>query len=362
MTAVAASEAARPRQTLEVLQAGRGLAALLVVFFHANTLFAADKYWGDELWSGFRMGHSGVDFFFVLSGFIIAHIHMGDVGRPERLGRFALKRLVRIYPVYWVALALMVAPLFVSAGFEPDASRSPIDILASAALWPTAESPHLKVAWTLRHEMLFYLLFASLLWARKAGLVLLGLWFGGCAIWTLIGTDVFPAAFFFSTYNLLFLFGMASAWLLGRVRIPHAAWVATGGVLVFALSGWLDVAYGESRVLTLAYGVGATLAILGFVELERSRGLRTPPALKVLGDASYSIYLIHYLALSAGAKLAFALGIAAVLPTPVAYLGMVVGATAVGLVFRWGIEKPLVEGLGRRFIPRASGRTASPVA
>ncbi|WP_423141936.1 acyltransferase family protein [Parablastomonas sp. CN1-191] len=348
----------RQRPKLDVLQAGRGIAALLVVLFHANVIFTAAKYWGHEAWPGFRMGHAGVEFFFVLSGFIITHIHLGEVGKPSALPRFALKRLVRIYPAYWAALALVIATLFASPAADAGASRAPMALLQSALLVPTAESPHLKVAWTLRHELLFYLLFAALLANRRLGLAVLGLWFAGCAVWSVVGADTFPGSFYLATFNLLFPMGMACAWTLQHRSVPAPAVVALGGIGIFAAAGMADVVGGPGRLLTIVYGIGSALAILGLVELERSRDLRVPRPLTVLGDASYSVYLIHYLALSVTAKALSAAGLITRLPPVLAFVLLVAAGVSTGLVFRLLVEKPAVDWLARVLIP--SRRASEP--
>ncbi|MFX8653275.1 acyltransferase family protein, partial [Acinetobacter baumannii] len=56
----------------------------------------------------FLWGRWGVCFFFVLSGFIIAHVHWKDLGSPDRVSGFLWRRLVRIFPTYWLALAIFV--------------------------------------------------------------------------------------------------------------------------------------------------------------------------------------------------------------------------------------------------------------
>lgn len=337
----------QPRQQFDVLQAGRGIAALLVVLFHSNVIMAAGKYWGESIWSGFRMGHAGVHFFFVLSGFIIAFIHFRDVGRQATLPEYALKRSIRIYPIYWVALGLTVVPMLIFQNLDPTASRAPLDILGSALLLPGPTSPHLGVAWTLRHEVLFYLLFAVLILNRAAGLGVLGAWFICCALWTLFGPPTFPGEFYFSTYNLLFLFGMATAGIVLRWSMPFPAILAAIGICLFSVAGWYDVAHGESRALTLVYGAASAVGIAGFTELERSRGLQTPGVLKMLGDASYSIYLVHYLALSIGAKMLFAFGLNGLIPATLSFALLAASAVVVGLLFRWCIEKPMLKKLGR---------------
>ena len=91
--------------TFHYIQAGRGIAAMMVVLFHIGASFAAQKYFHEPLFAQiFRFGSSGVEFFFVLSGFIIYFAHRKDFSQPQRLGRFLLRRALRLYPTYWLLL------------------------------------------------------------------------------------------------------------------------------------------------------------------------------------------------------------------------------------------------------------------
>src|SRR5438105_10339285 len=88
--------------TITSLQTGRAVAAWMVVLYHASgSIFT--KYFVGERPVGrvFDFGYAGVDFFFVLSGFIMLHVHRDDLGRPKRLGRYLWKRCTRIYLPYW---------------------------------------------------------------------------------------------------------------------------------------------------------------------------------------------------------------------------------------------------------------------
>ena len=81
-----AAAASTETGTLASLQAGRALAALAVVAFHLSIMMGEDRYGGVPVFgAATRYGYLGVDYFFVLSGFIIAHVHGRDIGRPERL-------------------------------------------------------------------------------------------------------------------------------------------------------------------------------------------------------------------------------------------------------------------------------------
>jgi peptidoglycan/LPS O-acetylase OafA/YrhL len=96
-----------------MLHYGRGVAALLVCLFHSYGLI--EKYFGGMAWGNlFQAGHSGVEFFFILSGFIILHAHRQDAGRPEKIQPFLLKRAIRILPLFWL-VTLPLGLLFLAA-------------------------------------------------------------------------------------------------------------------------------------------------------------------------------------------------------------------------------------------------------
>lgn len=83
------------RTRLDGLQAGRAVAAVMVVLYHLTVYFLPEHYYGGEkVGPGlFKMGYAGVEFFFVLSGFIMVFVHMRDFGVPERAPRFLEKPL-----------------------------------------------------------------------------------------------------------------------------------------------------------------------------------------------------------------------------------------------------------------------------
>ena len=92
------------------IEAYRGIAATAVVVYHTARHF--DKNYGiPGLESVFQFGHAGVDLFFVISGFIILFVHFDDIGRPDRIGHYLSRRLTRLLPAYWVAVALTIAAL-----------------------------------------------------------------------------------------------------------------------------------------------------------------------------------------------------------------------------------------------------------
>lgn len=160
-----------PAFKLKSIEAGRGIAATLVVLYHASAaIFPAAKYWHQQVFSGiFGFGYAGVEFFFVLSGFIIAFAHHSDIGTPSRLANFVRRRFNRIYPSYWIVLAAVV--IMATSGVGPP--LPPLsDIISSFVLAGLDYSKAiLGVSWTLFHEIGFYIVFGLAIWRPWAGAV-----------------------------------------------------------------------------------------------------------------------------------------------------------------------------------------------
>ena len=311
---------------LRSLQAGRALAALMVLGFHLGP--TVKHYFGAAPFF-LPFGHAGVDFFFVLSGFIITAAHRGDVGRPGRLGRFLWKRFVRIYPVYWIVFLAAFAAAYRFVDLSVPA------FLHALLLTPTGVAPVISVAWSLQWEVIFYLLFGALIvhpLLAAAGLV------------AIFATGLPDAPLYLG----LFLAGALAALAADRYpKLPGRS-LAAVGVAIFAAACVHDVLTGVKPTAWL--GAGAAVAIVGLVCAERAGhvwgGQRW---LQLLGDASYSLYLIHYPLISAGCKVATALGLRGDTWGMVMYPVLLAAALAAGVGLHLWIEKPLIRRLNRRW-------------
>jgi exopolysaccharide production protein ExoZ len=161
--------------------------------------------------------------------------------------------------------------------------------LPTLTLLPVSASPALTVAWTLQHEMLFYVMFALFYFGNL-------LWLG-LAVWALAIVLGPHGNIPLALINLEFLMGIATAWLYRR-GIGHPA------LLVFALvvvAGWAAV--GARRDLSVLIGLACAAVILGLANLERRGRLRVPEWLVILGAASYALYLVHGLVISMVARI-----------------------------------------------------------
>ena len=171
----------RPAEKIQSLEMFRALAAGLVVLFHTEAIVSGRT--GQAPFGGlFSAGYRGVDLFFVLSGFVIGHVHAGDLGRPARVGRYLYARAARILPALWIVS--LAALLTYGTGFGahgPD-KLQPGGILASFLLLPQAGPALVNVSWTLKYEAVFYILFAALILDLRLGVLLLVVWQAAVAV------------------------------------------------------------------------------------------------------------------------------------------------------------------------------------
>lgn len=342
--------ASRPRKLLSI-QALRGLAAFAVVVYHAARHLgqAVDA---SAITRVTQPGHAGVDLFFVLSGFIILHVHRQDIGRPAALGRYGWQRFARLMPIYWMALAATVASLLPGHAEDVTLAR----VAFSASLLPVSQDPLLGVAWTLQHEVLFYGAFALLICNRALGLCCLLLWLGWGLGWGLAqASGMVPGAWnaprFTSLFNLQFLFGMLAALALSSGRIRHGGALALGGgaimlaVALFEATGRID---GYGNMARLAYGIPSAMLIAGLAAWEQGGERSVPVPLAALGEASYSLYLFHLLGIGVAWQVWLRSGIDTAAHLAACYLFLVTSALVTGLAVHRLIEVPLLRWLRSR--------------
>jgi peptidoglycan/LPS O-acetylase OafA/YrhL len=233
-----------------------------------------------------------------------------------------------------------------SAQLGPAEGPTSSDILYNALLLPTDGEPLLTIAWTLQHEMLFYGMFGLAILSRPIGLGLVAAWFAACAF-SLISaaSPAFPLSFVLSAYNLIFLFGIGAA-LAYPYLSTRAAWmVFIVGLMGFAATGLADV-YGYWPLShdwrTCAFGVSAGLIIAGVAALEISGKLKASKSLTLLGDSSYSLYLIHMPAMLALIPVYRAMGLHDIIPLPVTTVILLIACVIAGLILHISVERPLI--------------------
>ncbi len=345
---VAADPISTPqRAQVASLQALRAVAAIMVVLFHLHVYTIPQVLGtGQGLTPAFAMGYSGVEIFFVLSGFIMMLVHRHQFGQPQHAPAFLMKRIERIYPFFWVILALVIAGRFATEGTLPSVSEA----LRAVFLWPTAGAPIIEVAWSLTFEMMFYIVFSLLLLNLRLGMVVGALWFGACAVAAVYGYQGWGHDLILSAYNLLFLFGICASLGVPYVPAELALPLLLAGIVLFLTVG-LSEAYGgvvwHTGLRTVLYGLGAAAIVTSLVVLERAGRLKVPRLLVFLGDASYAIYLVHITAMTLVVKVLLAAGIDR-LGAPLTAALVLLGALVAGSLAHLLLEKPILRWLRAR--------------
>jgi exopolysaccharide production protein ExoZ len=294
------------RERFVGVQLLRFVAAMLVAVMHITqaismhiTGLGSDHYW--------EPGASGVDIFFVISGFVMAtstpsHPRAGQ-SRGAAAWMFMKRRLLRIAPLYWFYTLLKAALLLALPALAMQSTLDGGHLLASLffipAIGPTGlMQPTLQVGWTLNYEMLFYAVFAVALSLGAPRVLFCVLVFLALSL----ASDLVPASdvlrFYSRSLVFEFVAGMVIARWVGALRsIPAALSIvlAGGAAAVMLLVEWPPTI---DRVVS--WGIAASIIVLCTVALEpwfaRSR---LAGRLAILGDASYSIYLSHALVVPA---------------------------------------------------------------
>lgn len=348
----------QPGSTLHGIEFFRGIAALLVVIYHISRhLNQNNGYFPFGRITEF--GHAGVDFFFVLSGFIILFVHFDDLGNRKSLWSYCQKRFTRIYPFYWIVCLLTLAMVpFVPSASVPEWQSA----IKSLLLVPQSDDLLIGVAWTLQHEVLFYLLFALAIVSIPLALIVMSIWF-----LVIISANYFihfenlPPVIF-NPFNIEFLMGMAAAYVVKKDVLAHPRLTFLLGVGLFAgtaameLTGLLD---GFGSYARIGYGLGGMLIIIGASVHERRHGLHIPWLGRILGRSSYSIYLTHLIFNGLAYKLITLTGFQTIAPSWIIAVVLILFSVAGACFFSHLVEIPITNWVRRQIRPMRQSASAT---
>lgn len=327
------------------MQALRALAASAIVFYHVLHMLVHNAGYAFFIPT---IGASGVDLFFLISGFIMVYTNYEAFTQPHAAALFLRRRVIRIVPMYWlcttgVVLLLAFTPqLFASVVFDWTYVVSSYVFLLSQNSAGNSGTV-LQTGWTLCFEVYFYLVFALLLnWPRRyfllasggafLGGVFLGHIGGHVPTWATVATD--PIIFEF------YLGAIVGFLFVNGIYLPRSL---AGSAIVLAIAA---LAVSESINVgiwtrLICWGIPSAAILFGAISLEQA-GLRVPKPFVALGDSSYSLYLVHPFVLPAFGKGWLALHLAERTHPIVPGIFAFACALLVGHVVYLLVEKPVI--------------------
>lgn len=296
------------------LDAIRLTACVMVVAFHASVTASMPKYFGQQVYGWlFEVESIRMPLFFVLSGYLMSTLYLSKAVGPGVAMDFLLKRLKKIYPLYWAMLGIMSLATFMAIGFLP---FEDLGILFKTIMLMPQDprvvggtgAPIVYPAWVLQYEMVAYTLIAMSLLSRAFfGLFLFS--------WPLVyifltGSDVWLLSFLGSQWFLIFWFGvvlgqilpvskqyrgMASVWAVGLFAAAQSA----------RLLGYISES-AEELIFGLAF-CGLIVAVRSCTYLDVKNWVGH--LVRTGSDASYAIFLIHIGVVSAVCRIFRGLGL-----------------------------------------------------
>lgn len=324
-TKISAAAFADTKPHYELLDGLRGVAALLVVFYHIfeGLSFAA----GGTLITTINHGYLAVDFFFILSGFVIGYAYDDRLGKTMSLGNFFKRRLIRLHPmivmgavigaitfciqgsVQWdgtkIATSMVMLALLCAMFFIPAVPGVRYEVRGNGEMFPL-NGP----SWSLFFEYIGNILYALFIHqlSKKALAVLVGIlgvflaWFAlfDVSSYGMIGVGWTLDSVNFLGGSLRMLFPFTMGMLLSRhfrpMQIRGAFWICSVVLLLL-----FCVPYIESNGPISLNGLFEAICILFVFPIlvwigasGKTTDKRSTQICKFLGDISFPLYAVHY--------------------------------------------------------------------
>lgn len=344
------------------LDAIRLAACLMVVAFHASSTATMPKYFGAQAheWL-FEVERIRMPLFFVLSGYLMSVLYLSRPAGRLQAQDFLLKRFKKIFPLYWLALAIMSLATLAVVGSLP--FNDLWGVLKTVLLLPQnpgevggTGAPIVYPAWVLQYEMVAYALVAlsmanRLLWGAF-------LWFWPALHMIAVGSDVWWLSFFGSQWLLIFWFGVVLGQFLAGVQ-PRRGLAMAWSVAWFAVAMAARQAdYIDDVTEELTYG----LAFCGLIVAVRSSAYADVPRavgawVRTGSDASYATFLFHIGVVSVVCRIVRAAGLEAAAGHLLSVALSVVFSFVLGVWVNRHVEPRIAQFLDRRRTAEASAAT-----
>ena len=345
-------------KNLLLIQLLRGIASLLVVFMHVTV---NEKEISHQFFLGdfFKFGGAGVDIFFVLSGFIITYTSRKGIGHFNKLLPFLRRRFVRIFPAYWIIIGVFLLVQIVLPSFYKTPYIFTTENFLSTCFLLPGHTMVNGVSWTLTYELFFYALFSlaffipnkriafslSILYGVVLVVIpLLGYHTANGNYW--MNLLVFPM-------NVEFIMGVLAAVIIPYLSKALSIPLVITGSIIFLTSAILSnegfYLSADSFNRVVLFGIPSFLLITGLVKYELSKNITVHNVLLSLGEASYSLYLLHLPLVVAGIRIIARFNIEnnIILHGLLFVLIGIICFTSI-LFYQW-VEKPLIRRLNGQY-------------
>ncbi len=302
-------------QKIEIIQALRGVAIIMVVGFHFTEIIDRNGFLKSATGLLFNSGAAGVDLFFIISGFIMVFVTKKSLGGFSNFKNFLLKRFLRIWPLYAVAT---ISYAFINNHTLYSFNLVTIkNIIRSLLFIPMSyDNPpffgyaYLSVGWSLNYEIYFYLLIAiTMLFGRVKWLVFA----------VIIGITLVFVPFLYGNLEAQPFNSKNSGFLLVNLATSPIIWDFVYGVIIgllfinpyFAIK--LKFIF-QSKLLLITiliiviwqylsgfygghgpfyWGFFMALLFLSLIFYDLNESIKCPVWLIYLGNISFSLYLWH---------------------------------------------------------------------
>jgi len=305
----------------ESLDAWRGIACLAVVAFHASAPLCGENTWLQSLplYQVILHGGLGIHLFFVISGYCVVAAAVYSLQRGRGVGSYAVARVRRIFPPYWISIAPPLLAYFALLYVTRHGMGAPTSHILSGGTDLLRPGPLLSnlllmqvpfgvdsivgVAWTLSYEVVFYAIVAVFMLISYSAARIRGMLDGlhvltmACLVILIVAPRlaVFPFDFWpefgfgILVYDLTANPNRRMTWLLAALNAALMAGlmisVSMHGRFGYGHDGGLD-----SCGITLGFSI---LIVLLFTQDRRLMQLSPVKALAWLGTFSYGLYLTH---------------------------------------------------------------------
>lgn len=350
------AETAAKREVFQSLTGLRFVLAVWITVYHLAVMYGPATLSASPL---LAVGNARVDGFFLLSGFVLAHIYAVRTGGRFAFGPFLQARIARLYPLHLLGLAMLGAAVLAALATgraEQAEAYTPLGLAANLLMLQGWNIPGAGAwnfpAWTLSAEFFAYLCFPAFVFiaakfaARPLLLLALAIGFVGAAeiAWALLAEDRLGNL----TQNWGILRG-ACGGLVGiavRYAFEKVCWSPLASAAAAVAGAGLAGAAAMQEAPLVILHAGGALLILGLAALDRD-GHKTPlgaPVMQSLGEISYALFILHVPLFVIATRVLGLMGWDGVLTVPVA-LGLLALALATAFVANRLVEAPAREAI-----------------